>query len=91
MKGKLEPTEIYEVIGEQGEIDEAHLASARLYEEGLEAYFGQRFAAAIDCFAQAIEADPQDEAASVMRQRCEAYLESPPPANWDGVHIMKTK
>jgi len=26
-----------------------------------------------------------DEPAQLMIKRCEAYLEQPPPANWDGV------
>ena len=42
-------------------------------------------------FRAAIELDPEDGPSSTFVRRCIAYAADPPPAGWDGVHIMKTK
>ena len=34
---------------------------------------------------------PNDGPSYVYLDRCQEFLTSPPPINWDGVHIMETK
>jgi len=91
VKGKKEPTDIFEAIGEKGKTDNTLLTVAGLYEEGLEAYFNHRFDAAVAAFDKALALNADDMPSQTIRQRCQAYQTNPPDPAWDGVHIMTTK
>ena len=49
------------------------------------------FENALGLFNQALEVDPEDGPSKVYKERCEVYIEDPPPEDWDGVFVMKTK
>ena len=49
------------------------------------------FGEARDCFLKALEIDAEDGPSKVYATRCMHYLENPPPEDWDGVFVMKTK
>ena len=63
----------------------------RWFAEGRKAYKIMDFAKARDCFASALKIDKEDGPAKVYYYRCKHYLENPPPEDWDGVFVMKTK
>jgi len=50
-----------------------------------------QFKQAIACFEKAAQLRPSDRAVDVHINRAQAYLDNPPPADWDGVHTMTTK
>jgi len=50
-----------------------------------------QFAEARDMFAKALQIDAEDGPSKVYLDRCEEYVENPPPDDWDGVYTMKTK
>lgn len=58
---------------------------------GRKAYKLMNFAEARDCFLKALEVDPEDGPSKVYSARCKHYIENPPPEDWDGVFVMKTK
>ena len=92
VKGKQEPVKIYDLIGYRasglGEQDELFL---NLYQQGRDLYTAMDFAQAIERFTQAQVLRPQDRAVEIHLERARRYLQSPPPRDWDGVHIMTTK
>jgi adenylate cyclase len=91
VKGKRVPTEIHEALGLVGTLPESILAAAVEYEAGLDAYFARDFIRAAERFDEALRLRPDDAAATILRERAVAYAASPPPADWDGVHVMLAK
>jgi tetratricopeptide (TPR) repeat protein len=61
------------------------------FAEGRKFYKLMRFEDARDAFERALKIDPEDGPSKVYYDRCKHYIESPPPDDWDGVFVMKTK
>ncbi len=91
VKGKLEPTEIFELLGPAGGVPVGRIDAARCYEQGLEHYLERRWPQAVERFRAALSLRPEDRAAELMIERCEAFGEQPPPEHWDGVFAMQHK
>jgi hypothetical protein len=72
-------------------ISEQKKAVLELFAEGRKMYKMMKFAEARDCFARALKMDPEDGPSKVYYARCKHYIENPPPQDWDGVSVMKTK
>lgn len=92
VKGKDEPIGIYELIGDRSHpLDPATEDFLDLYQTARLAYTQMDFQRAIKGFTEAQRLRQEDQAIAVHLQRAHNYLLNPPPANWDGVHIMQTK
>jgi tetratricopeptide (TPR) repeat protein len=61
------------------------------FAEGRRLYKLMNFEKARDAFAKALAIDPADGPSKVYHARCRHYIENPPPEDWDGVFVMKTK
>jgi len=72
-------------------MDEKKKKVLDLFGEGRKQYKLMNFEKARDYFRQALEVDPNDGPSKVYVQRCQHYIEKPPPEDWDGVFIMTTK
>lgn len=90
VKGKLEPVMIYELIAE-GKMPQNWADLLPLYNEGLELYRQKQWAAATEKFNAALKIMPNDELSKLYMTRCQEYIDEPPPQDWDGVFVMKTK
>ena len=62
-----------------------------LFNDGRKNYKLMKFDVAKDLFAKALKVDPEDGPSKVYLARCKHYLQNPPPEDWDGVFVMKTK
>ena len=62
-----------------------------LFSEGRKCYKLMDFQNARDYFAKALKIDSEDGPSKVYFARCKHYIENPPPEDWDGVFVMKTK
>lgn len=62
-----------------------------LFAQGRRAYKLMEFEDAKEYFRQALQVDPEDGPSKVYYVRCKHYIEEPPPEDWDGVFVMKTK
>jgi adenylate cyclase len=91
VKGKEKPITVYEVLEEKGKTDPKLLMVVERFHEGRELYKQRRFAEAIDAFSRAVVLDPDDGPSALYLARCQHFLDSPPPADWDGVWHMKEK
>ena len=91
VKGKTEPTKVYELISKIGDkkaedaIEEMHL-----YFQGLELYRLRSFEAALDYFKRSFE-KLDDYPSKVYMNRCQFYLTNEPDKDWDGVFEFKSK
>jgi adenylate cyclase len=88
VKGKTEPITVFEVVGRTGEVAGDVMARLAAFEKGLALHDSREFAAARAVFAAQASQDPPSK---VYAGRCELYLESPPPADWQGEFALKTK
>ncbi|MEM9909011.1 MAG: adenylate/guanylate cyclase domain-containing protein, partial [Cyanobacteria bacterium P01_D01_bin.44] len=92
VKGKMQPVKIYGLIGDREQaLDDSTQAFLALYEQARQSYTSMAFDEAIQLFEQAQQMRPADRAVEIHLQRAQAYLQTPPPPNWDGVHVMTTK
>lgn len=86
VKGKLNPEEIFEVVGEKGGAAAAEAQHLARFEKALQLYFSGDFSAALDAFI----AQAGDLPAQVFAKRC-LYLLDNPPASWDGCWTFREK
>ncbi len=91
VKGKKEPTKVYELISIIGDKKaEEAIEKMDLYFQAIDLYRQKSFEPAMDYFRRSYE-KLGDYPSKVYMQRCEFYLNNPPGKNWDGVFEMKTK
>jgi tetratricopeptide (TPR) repeat protein len=62
-----------------------------LFAQGRKLYKLMQFEEAAKYFGEALKTDPNDGPSKVYYQRCKHYAENPPPEDWDGVFVFKTK
>lgn len=86
VKGKKQPVKIYELVGTADDASEEQKNKLKEFEKGLNLYRKQKFDGAIKMFKNA-----GDSVSQIFIQRCLEYKKNPPPEEWDGVSIMKTK
>ena len=90
VKGKLEPVRIYEVLCE-GQPSPEMNAWLSEYKKGYEFYSLKNFHEAKNCFEKTKQLRGEDPLSDVYIERCDEYIAEPPPSDWDGVYVMKTK
>jgi adenylate cyclase len=90
VKGKSEPVTMYEVYHSFHHLmtdKESH----ENYLLGFEYYQQQKFQEAIDLLKPICDKYEQEKISRHIIERCMTYLQSPPPADWDGVFTHTTK
>ena len=90
VKGKVLPVRIYELIAEEKASDEI-MSKLEFFTKGYQLYHQKQFKAAMEQFNQALNIEPNDYCSKLYIERCQNYLNEPPPSDWDGVFIMTTK
>jgi len=89
--GKDEPVRVYEVLGRKGEVDAETMQVLDLFQMGLGKYRERHWEEAIDFFEQGLAINTNDGPCAVYIGRCQAFLENPPPEDWDAVHNLDSK
>jgi adenylate cyclase len=90
VEGKEQPVEICELLGRldsAGELKEL----VEWFGQGRMAYNRRDWPAAERFFEHVLERWPSDGSAQVFLARAVAYSAGGPPADWDGVYVMKHK
>src|SRR5262245_4330968 len=91
VKGRSEALAVHEVLAEAGGLPAARRAWLARYREGIEHYRARRFGEARAVFATLLAEAPADGPVALYLRRSEALLASPPPVDWDGVYVARTK
>ena len=89
VKGKNEPIRIFELMKE-GPPDEQLKEKINQFNSGINLYLAKKFTEALSAFEQIHSKNP-DPVSEIYIDRCREFLTEPPPENWDGVYVMKTK
>jgi adenylate cyclase len=90
--GKMKPLKIYELFGLVD--DKVAPEVYRLIEKFAEAlvlYRQRNWEKAIEKFEDVFKIKPDDYPSKLYIERSKAFLQTPPPDDWDGVFVMKTK
>lgn len=90
--GKEQPVRVYELLGlADADVPDKKRQAVERYLNGLACYRSRKWDEATGFFQQALAADPDDGPSQTYLERCRDFKQSPPPENWDGVYVMKTK
>jgi adenylate cyclase len=89
--GKAEPVKIYELLARKGELNEEMKTAIKSFSEALALYRERSWEKAIEKFESVLKILSGDPPSEVYIQRCRAFIQNPPPDDWDGVFEMKTK
>jgi adenylate cyclase len=87
VKGKEEPVRIYELINTKEKASADAQKKAEAFAQALGLYLQKNFEEATKKFAE-IENDPPS---AMFVKRCDEFIQTPPPANWDGVYTFTGK
>lgn len=88
VKGKSEPTRIYELLWEKGK--EERWDWLELYEQALELYRKKEWQKAAQIFSELQKPPISDPPSKVMLDRCRYLIENP-PEKWDGILTLEVK
>ncbi|MGJ3252323.1 MAG: GAF domain-containing protein [Elainellaceae cyanobacterium] len=93
VKGKSNPVGIYEVVElYSNPLSDNQKRTIELYRRGREFYLQRKFTKALAEFGTILEEiNNSDRAAAVQLERCNYWLQNPPPDDWDGVWSLKEK
>ena len=93
VKGRAKPAEMYELVGFKAELSEQTQECLQVFQVGIESYLAQHWDAAMSLFERSakLETHSDSNPSLVMLARCAAMQKDPPPPDWDGVYVMKTK
>jgi adenylate cyclase len=61
------------------------------YNKGLRLFYMREWVSAREYFARVRGIDPDDYLAALYVDRCDMYLDNPPPADWDGAVTLTEK
>lgn len=88
VKGKTEAVKVFELMAVAGGKEPTRLAQG--FESALENYFAQEFSDAQEAFDHLAQSY-DDQTSRIFSQRCSDFLQTPPPADWNGVFIATRK
>ncbi len=91
VKGRPEPVAVYELLAPAGAVAPAQVVQLARYVEGVELYRARKWEEAERIFAALEREMPTDGPITLYRQRSRTAIETPPPPDWDGVHVVMAK
>lgn len=89
--GKNEPITVYDLIERKGQTSGKMADLVPVYNNALEIYKNKDFTAAKAEFEKALKIIPRDGLSQTYVDRCQRFLDDPPPADWDGVYTHTEK
>jgi len=91
VKGRPAPLSVFEVVGRADRLDAETRHRLDRYQEGVDSYRARRFDDALKIFAGLAEEGLGDGPLSLYLERSRQALRTPPPDDWDGVHVAQIK
>ncbi len=91
VKGKVKPVGVFQPLGLAGDLPPAAIELANDFAGALELYRQEKFPEAAALFQAILVKHPGDSPSQVFLKRCQAYQESPPPPDWQGVFRPDSK
>jgi len=90
VKGKTKGVRIF-TVKKTSSLSAAEQKAWQIHNSGMKLYYSRSFSEAAAKFKEVLTHLSEDFNADNLYKRCLEYASSPPPADWNGVEIMKTK
>jgi adenylate cyclase len=93
LKGKTEPTVVYEVLAEKNDMGQSRMTAEAVarYEAAFDHFLARHFADAEAGFLACAKDYPDDYCVENYLQASHDFVSNPPPPDWDGRIVMTTK
>ncbi|HHT0593706.1 TPA: CHASE2 domain-containing protein [Legionella anisa] len=91
VKGRKSGLTIYQPLGKVSDVSEEVLTQLEEYHKALEAYYAQNWSSAEKKFAMLKTKFPDVYLYQLYLERVKAFMETPPPENWDGIYMHQHK
>jgi len=91
LKGKTAPLDVYELVRLEDAVARERMEAIGIYGQGLDLFLEGRFSEARKLFERAVERYPGDGPSRNYVELCAAYEETPPPPDWGGVYVQRSK
>jgi adenylate cyclase len=92
VRGKTQPVALFEILDYHSDETFPNCMDVlNSFQYGLKCYRDRRWPEAIKAFREALSLHPADHVSQLYIDRCEQLQASPPPSEWNGVWVMKTK
>jgi len=92
VKGKTKPLDVYSILAASPDrLEEPMARYLETYRAAQEAYQNRFFQEAAELFRSCLNFWPGDAVASIYLERCADFVNTPPPADWNRVHVMTHK
>ena len=89
--GKSEPIKVFQLLDQKGGTHGLEADLMAQFEKGLGLYRDGNYAEAKAAFKLSLAIVQDDGPSTTYIERCGQFIESPPPANWDGVFTLDSK
>jgi len=89
--GKSEPVTVYQLLARKNQTPPALADMVEQFERALGRYKERDFKGALEGFRQCLEIIEDDGPSRTYITRCGTFIQSPPPADWDGVFSLEEK
>jgi len=89
--GKAEPIRVYQLLERKDQTTGVLADVVDRYHKGLALIRDRNFVDAEAAFRACLDLMPEDGPSKTHLARCEAFLVTPPPVDWDGVLELKEK
>lgn len=89
--GKSEPVRVYELLDRKNQTPSVRAELALQFEQALGLYKNGDFQQAKAAYEDCLKIVPDDGPALTYVRRCQAYMDQPPGADWDGVFNLTEK
>jgi adenylate cyclase len=91
VKGRAEPLMVHEAVAPAGALAASVARRFERYHEGVVLYRARQWHEAVALFDRLATEAPEDGPIALYRRRSRELAEAPPPADWDGVYVARTK
>lgn len=92
VKGKIRPVGIYQILDYYDKKSFPYRDDVlELFQKGLTCYRGRDWQRGTQFFSRALGLNENDPVSRLYLLRCQAFAESAPPDDWDGVWVMESK
>jgi class 3 adenylate cyclase len=90
--GINKPLRLYELLSTNNEqAADSERRAVEIWEKAIDLYEQGKFKEALDMFNSLTESYPNDNAAKFYALRCETFIQTPPPSDWDAVKNLTEK
>jgi adenylate cyclase len=89
--GKAEPIRVYQLLNRKDQTTGVLADVVDRYQGGLQLIRDRNFVDAQAAFQACVDLIPDDGPSLTHLARCEAFVLTPPPLDWDGVMELKEK